>query len=299
MIDSLAAAALDFANHVATETTQKARLNLCIAQKKELIKTRSTVASARRYLTVYRAAIIAHPQIQKNAALLRSLRIPKAANKKIQTQYETKVQLRTERGDYTLISRDTVPQIIDKAISFLGSESRYKVAAGLLILTGRRTAEVFFTGKLAPVKGAANRAFFSGQLKKRKGQTVADNKPYSIPVLTSAKAVISALDWLHLQYSGLIAPKKLITPTPVFENIADVNKRVSRDLGQTVKKEFGDLLGADVKPHDLRKIYIAIAFFLAGDNGKTSFRNFAKKALGHTDSVAGLTSEAYNKYKII
>lgn len=299
MIDNLAAAALDFANHVATQTTQKARLNLCVALKNELIKTRSTVASARRYLTAYRAAIISNAKIEKKTALLRSLRIPKAANKKIQTQYETKVQLRTERGDYVLISRDAVPKIIDKAISLLDSASRYKVAAGLLVLTGRRTAEIFLTGKIAAAKYAPNKANFSGQLKKRKGQTVADEKPYIIPLLASSSTIIAAVNWLRLQYSGLVAPKKLKEPTPAFESIADVNKRVSRDLGQTVKKEFGELLGADVTPHDLRKIYIAIAFYLAGDNGKTSFRNFAKKSLGHTDNVAGLTSEAYNKYKII
>lgn len=166
-------------------------------------------------------------------------------------------------------------------------------------MTGRRTAEIFLTGNFAPVKNDSQSAKFSGQIKKRKSATEIDNKPYTVPVLADSTQIIAANTWLKNQYNGLCTPKTSKTPTPIFADIADVNKRVSKDLGTTVKSEFAEILGSGVTPHDLRKAYAAICYFLNPKNKTTSFRTFAKRILGHTDSQTGLTSEAYNKYKVI
>jgi len=299
MQNSLTYDAAQFADIVANELSQIKRVKLCAAKRSELIKRLGTLAGVRRYLTEYRAAVNAHPQISKKAALLRSLRISKAANKKIQTVYETKIILRTEKANYSIISADIVPPLIEKATALLSSGTRYKVAAGLLFLTGRRTAEIFLTGGFSAVKNEAQAVKFSGQLKKRKSATVVSEAPYKIPILCEAAKILEANNWLKSQYNGNAAPKTSKVPTPIFTDIADVNKRVSRDLGQTVKAEFAALLGTDVAPHDLRKAYAAICYYLFPKKESTSFRSYAKKILGHTDGKTGLTSEAYNKYKVL
>jgi len=299
MQNSLLTDALEFAQIIANENNQSKRVGLCVAKRKELTAHLNSAAGVRRYLTTYRAAINAHPQITKKIALLKSLKISRASNKKIQSTYEAKVILRTEKADYTIIKSSDIDAIIKKANDLLASGTRYKVAAGLLLLTGRRTAEIFLTGNFAPVKNDNKALKFAGQLKKRKTATLIDNKPYSIPVLTDSTQIIAANLWLKNQYNGLSTPKTSKTPTPIFTDIADVNKRVSKDLGATVKSEFAEFLGADVSPHDLRKAYAAISYFNNPKKQTISFRTFAKKILGHTDSQTGLTSEAYNKYKVI
>lgn len=297
MTNSLFLDAADFANNIANELIQSKRVTLCKNKRLELLGTLGTVLSVRRYLTVYRAAIKAHDGISKKTALLKSLRIAKATNARLQKSYEAKIIRRTENADYTIINSADIPALIEKATALLSSEnSRYKVAAGLLLLTGRRTAEIFLTGNFAPVKGTKTKVSFTGQLKKRGHETSISSGAYNIPILCENTKVIDAANWIKSLYNGTVKPKNAKAITPKFADIADVNKRVSRDLGLAVKAEFSDVLGVDVSPHDLRKAYAAICFYLGG---KGTFRQTAQKILGHGAGRAELTSEAYAKYKVI
>ena len=296
--NSLLADAQNFAQIVANETNQKTHIELCISKRKELKAHLKSEAGVRRYLTVYRAAILSHPQIIKKVALLKSLRISRSANKKIQDDYTTSVEKRTEKSEYTILKSQDIAPLIQKASELLNSGTRYKVAAGLLLLTGRRTAEIFLTGNFSPAT-QKNAAKFSGQIKKRNAQNIANSKAYTIPTLIDSTQIIAANNWLKNQYNGLSIAPKSKTPTPIFADIADVNKRISKDLGKTVKIEFSQFLGSDVTPHDLRKAYAAITYFFNPKKELLSFRQHAKKALGHSDTGKSSTTETYIKYKII
>lgn len=294
-----------FADLLANEKSQSKRVTLCKNKRVELMGDKKlgiqgklgTILSVRRYLTVYRAAIKAHPQIDKKTALFKSLRVAIDVNKRLQRRYESKVIKRTENNEYSIINAADVPTLIEKATTLLSSEnSRYKVAAGLLLLTGRRTAEIFLTGNFAPVKGTKTKVSFTGQLKKRDGKDAASGAAYNIPILCENTKIINAANWLKSLYNGTVKPKNAKGITPVFADIADVNKRVSRDLGIAVKAEFADILGADVTAHDLRKAYASICFYLGK---KGTFRQTAQKILGHGTGRAELTSETYTKYKVI
>jgi hypothetical protein len=298
--NSLLADAQNFAQIIANETNQKTRIELCVSKRKELAARLNSAAGVRRYLTEYRLAIKAHTQITKKIALLKSLRISRASNQKIQKKYKVNVEKRAERNEFTIIKSSVIAPLIQKASELLSSGMRYKVAAGLLLLTGRRTAEIFLTGNFAPAT-KSNKVEFSGQVKKRDAENIAKSKAYKIPVLIDSSKIIDANNWLKNQYNGLnIAPKSK-TPTPIFADIADVNKRISKDLGKTIKIEFSEFLGADVTPHDLRKAYAAITYFLNSEKYKdlNSFREHAKNVLGHSDTGANSTTETYIKYKII
>jgi integrase len=284
-ITALEADALKFADLLAMTAVQKHRVALCVEKRNELQARLSTPAAARRYLTVYRAAVKNHPLITKTIALLNSLKIAKKANEKIQKAYEVGIRLRTQKQAFTVIPAAAVPAIITKALELLASENKLKTAAALMLLTGRRTVEIFLTGAFKAVPKNANFATFSGQAKKREGDS---GRPYKIPLLTNCAGVIAAQKWLHLQYSN----------TEKFNTAAAVNSRISSELSRIVKKEFGAFLGEDAKPHDLRKAYISICYYLFADDNKIDFQGYACKYLGHADAVAGLTSEAYNKYKI-
>lgn len=282
-VSTLKIDAENFVNLLVHEKSQKARAALCIAKRKEL-EAIHTVATVRRYLTTYRTELKECAQITKKTALLRSLRIAKKANDKLNTTYANKIVLRSENNDLTPIQQADVTAIIDLAKQFIKSETRYKVAAGLMLLTGRRTAEIYKTGHLSPSKNQTS-AKFGGQLKTKSDK---EKPPYLIPLLADFADINKALVWLQSQYT--------------FTDIADVNKKVSKDLGVTIKKHFGKALGADVAPHDLRKAYAAIAYAnrpLKDEN--KSFRLYAKNILGHSSANGKieLTSESYRKYTIV
>lgn len=296
--NSLLTAAQGFAQTVANTPTQKARLDLCIAKRMQLFTDIKTVAGVRRYLTVYRAEIKKRADIAKKAALLNSLRISKPANDKLHKAYKTKIIRRTENADHTPISADKLPDLLAHALELLNSGIRYKVATGLMLLTGRRTAEIFLTGHFAPVQNNSNKAVFSGQIKRKDK----DANSYQIPLLAKYKTISAAHTWLQNQYDGKTAPNvptkpnQKFAPTPAFKDIADVNKCVAANLGRTVKSEFGAYLGADVTPHDLRKAYVAICHYQL--KTKDTFRETAEKILGHSGDASGLVSETYTKYKV-
>lgn len=274
-------AAAEFATLVAAEKIQKERVNLCIMKRKEL-EANHTLAAARRYLTTYRAALKDNADIRLKAALLNSLKISAAKNKKLNKAHENKISKSTELAEWIDITAADAADATNHAKSLLKSGSKYKVAAALMLLAGRRTAETYLTAKFAPIKGTALFAYFEGQIKQR-GEPA---KAYKIPLLDTFAAIDKAAVWLQSQYN--------------FADAADVNTRVSKDLGKVIKAEFSKFLGADIKPHDLRKFYASVAYSRRPANAqKASFRTYAQKILGHNGQTAGLTSEAYRKYRII
>lgn len=271
-------AVLWFSAEFAALTTHAQRVKKAIELRKELVDKYENT-TVRSYLTRYRKAIKEQkpPRISE---IFKSLKLPKKDNDKINTAYKNAVEKRTEKGELIELTPETVAAAISKATEFL-SGGQYKMLAGLALLTGRRTAEIGLTGEFAPVKGDENAALFSGQLK-TKGEKV---KPYKIPLLAPYSAIKAAHDALKakLQWSETATPDT-------------ANRRLSKDLGETIKQHFAAFFGEGIAPHDLRKAYAAITYKRSGE--KASFRTFAAAALGHAGGNT-LTTETYYKYTVL
>lgn len=278
--------ALIFAQKIKESKTLEAKRNLCQIIKENL-KAKYKAKTMLSYLSYYRSAIKAlytkeeltsSKGKKELESILDSLRIHKATFNKLAKEYKNKVQIVTEQDESIRIATSVALEIQTLAAELLQSDSFYKVATGLLLLTGRRSVEVFYTAKLEAVKGDKMKALFKGQAKK-KGKEVA----FVIPLLTDFETVNKAL--LFVQKSKSFTSEK------------DVHSKTTRYLNDVVKREFKQY---DIdKPHDLRKLYAAICYYKFGKG--QSFRIYAASILGHSTETFGndLTTETYLKYKLI
>jgi hypothetical protein len=104
---------------------------------------------------------------------------------------------RIHRDQSNLIPLDP-EAFIQKALALLASERYLEKGMGLMALTGRRPAEIFFSAKFSlPRKKLPYPAvIFDGQLKTRKAPGTSF-QPYPIPVLAEPKKIIRALAQLR------------------------------------------------------------------------------------------------------
>jgi telomere resolvase len=82
---------------------------------------------------------------------------------------------------------------IQTALKLLNSERYLDIGIGLMLLTGRRPAEIFFAGDFSlPPKGSKSQVptiIFNGQLKTRQSPN-AKLERYPIPVLVEPKLIL-------------------------------------------------------------------------------------------------------------
>jgi integrase len=249
-----------------------ARVKLCAELKRELMQNYK-LATVLSYLTEYRKAVVtAFPE--KNKALLNCLRPAAAKIRKRAEKYTNKVQMRTETGGQIEID---AAACISVAKGLISSESYLERVVGLLLLTGRRSAEILKTAKFEAVTGKTKTVLFAGQLKK-KGET---DSPYQIPILAGTRETFKALNSIR-------------AAKPEFAELSEMelNQKCANGLNKYCKKHFADLLGSDCTPHDLRKAYAAIAYKATKNQ---SFRMFAKAILGHGNG-SEIVTETYFKF---
>jgi hypothetical protein len=172
---------------------------------------------------------------------------------------------------------------VDKARSLLYSGRYYPTFAGLLLVTGRRPAEIAFSADLRPVKGRADALLFSGQLKGRESEN-ARLDPYEIPLLADADDVLEAFDFLR-QYR-------------TFEDVADVNRKTGKELNVAVRAAFNnqDALNG-YQPKELRAVYAESAYDYLDDRSISKAAYFAQ-ILGHSAGDI-ITANSYMKFYII
>jgi len=117
---------------------------------------------------------------------------------------------------------------IKKALELLASERYFEKGMGLMALTGRRPAEIFYSASFSlPKKKLPYPAlFFSGQLKTRNAPGTSF-EPYPIPVLAEPKLIIRALERLRSLRS--------------FSSADAVNTTTSPHLPGYVSAAFGSL----------------------------------------------------------
>ncbi|MEM7770034.1 MAG: protelomerase family protein [Cyanobacteria bacterium P01_A01_bin.37] len=155
----------------------------------------------------------------------------------------------SQNEQQVILSPKTVNTIVSRATQLLASREWYDIAAGLAVLTGRRSTEVLKTAEFSSCSEFS--VLFSGALK-RKGELT--SVTFEIPTLCRAEYVLN----------GLAKLRTIITTTALSES--EVNNRLSNSVAQACDRHFADIvpapLGRDnLYTHLFRKIYATIATY--------------------------------------
>jgi hypothetical protein len=139
--------------------------------------------------------------------------------------------------------------IVARAVKLLGEPDWADMAAGLAVLTGRRSAELLSTARFE-VKSKWS-VTFTGAVKRRGEQGLA----FEIPTLTTAKRVVTAIDKLRREL-----PQALELPA------SEVNAKYGQAVARACDRHFQGLVptrpGKDnLYTHLFRSVYACIATF--------------------------------------
>ncbi|MBD1847768.1 hypothetical protein H6F89_31140, partial [Cyanobacteria bacterium FACHB-63] len=144
---------------------------------------------------------------------------------------------------------DDPDAIVARAVKLLGEPDWADVAAGLAVLTGRRSAELLSTARFE-VKSKWS-VTFTGAVKRRGEKGLA----FEIPTLTTAKRVVTAIDKLRREL-----------PQAVELPASEVNAKYGQAVARACDRHFQDLVptrpGKDnLYTHLFRSVYACIATF--------------------------------------
>lgn len=141
--------------------------------------------------------------------------------------------------------------IVAKAVRLLESREWADVAAGLTVLTGRRSSEILSTAQFEPHPTNRWSVIFTGALKRRKETQILS---FEIPTLTTAERVCQALAQLRswIKTEGMTAEQ--------------LNAKYSEAVAKSCDRHFTDLVprreGRDnLYTHLFRSIYATIATY--------------------------------------
>ena len=153
-----------------------------------------------------------------------------------------------ERNEHQiLLDPKAVNALVYRATNLLNSREWSDIAAGLAVLTGRRSAEILATAQFEYKTPYS--VTFTGALK-RKGET--QQLSFEIPTLAQAEYIINALNKL-----------RQIVDTEGMDN-TDINQKYSGAVALACDRHFADLIprreGRDnLYTHLFRSVYAAIA----------------------------------------
>lgn len=252
-------------------------MHMCRAEIRDLKDAGYSINYVKTMLTDYRNAIRDRLDPEEQKWALKYLTLKKEEWWALRREYEKKVTAENQNLR-ELASRP----LIEKAKEMLHSDSFARQAASLMLLTGRRSAEILKTAKFTEVPGRDDVVMFEGQAKTK----TVEAPPYEIPILgrVSAKEVIKALSELREKrdFSQL--------------DTTELNAKTAKTMNEVVERMYGnDVAGEKLKPKDLRAVYAAIAVYeLKPDNEGPSA--YLASILGHrvyeTTPVAGDMSTA-------
>ena len=188
--------------------------------------------------------------------------------------------------------------LIKKAESMLSSDSWATVAAALILLTGRRPAEIAWCGKFSP--SGEKSLLFNGQLKKGEIET----EPFEIPTLIDAERVFQA-------YNRLRYLQQTKTKILRIASAKEAASKTNNQINLAIRKHFSDDLQVPIdrkrktkqlSAGNLRAAYGKIAaHFYCPEECEPIL--FVAKILGHqcenysTESLA--TTIHYYTYRIV
>lgn len=241
-------------------------------------RVKFTVSAIRRAITDYRNAIREALGNNHHALSVMRLSVDDAESLRVdylETISETHTNLRQ-------VDCQELAEIATALVSDPASKKPMEVAAGLLLLTGRRVTEVLKTGVFTA--GPKKRTLtFAGQLKKEKaGSEPIETPPYVIPVLCDPKLILAAIEWLRRA-----APCGDITER-------GVNDRYSKVINAAVKTHFTDAKKGALMPKDLRAIYATTAYGWYAPT-TISMNAYFARILGHAELDLA-TSLSYVKF---
>ena len=242
---------------------------VCMAELRYLKMSYET-STRRGYLSEYRKAV--RRKFGAKHAALRFL--------KLSASDESDVEIGDARRileqHHNLVEIDA-EALIGAAVQLIRGAD-YAIAAGLLLLTGRRSVEILSKGNFE-MSTKRQMLIFSGQAKTR-GAKTARTEAYDIPVLARPALIMEAFRKLR-------------------GSLGDVEPRRRRGdvyLGYHVARYFRDKTGEAARPKDLRAMYAAICY--AKFCPKTiSLNAYYSKILGHSELDFG-TGLSYLKYYV-
>lgn len=182
-------------------------------------------------------------------------------------------------------------EIINRAIELLDDQYYSNVAAGLLLLSGRRPIEILKVGEFEPLK---DRLYFTGQAKTKGREDVPEG--YEIPVLCNPELFVDAFDRL-----------RMLKDCRNMSN-ENVNRNVQNKVVEKIKKKFSPLCPEINSCSDLRKVYGAVCIFkykhlnqirwIAKGKRNPAYAALLRNILGHgEDDVT--TAQSYEKFEIV
>jgi hypothetical protein len=259
----------DLAAHGRTRTLALKKLRrICQAEVRRL-KANYTTATVKFYLSKYRDSIravepdhlVLRPRKMRSGQRFSYLALEPEETRALNEAYHQRIH----RDQSNLIPLDP-EAFIQKALKLLASDRYLEKGMGLMALTGRRPAEIFFSAKFSlPKKKLPFPAvIFDGQLKTRQAPGTSF-EPYPIPVLAEPKLIIHALEQLR-------ALKTFTSPDAV-------NTTTGPQLPKYISHAFGSL-DKPWKPGYLRSAYGAICCHLFKPKNQTD-DIFLAQILGH------------------
>src|SRR5271166_6482740 len=221
----------DLAAHGRTRTLALKKLRrICHAEVRKL-KANYTTATVTFYLSKYRDSIravepdhlVLRPRKMRSGQRFSYLALEPEETRALNEAYHQRIH----RDQSNLIPLDP-EAFVQKALALLASDRYLEKGMGLMALTGRRPAEIFFSAKFSlPRKKLPYPAvIFDGQLKTRNAPGTSF-EPYPIPVLADPKKIIRALDGLRSLKS--------------FPSADAVNTTTGPQLPKYVSNSFGSL----------------------------------------------------------
>jgi hypothetical protein len=163
------------------------------------------------------------------------------------TMINTPIADQVARRNENVVLLDNSEAIVAQAVRLLEQREWAEVAAGLVVLTGRRSSEILGTADFQAKSQWS--VVFSGALKRR-GEV--QRLSFEIPTLTTAERVIAAL-----------AKLRLMCPTEGL-SAEQINQKYSQAVATACDRHFSDLVphrdGRDnLFTHLFRSVYAAIA----------------------------------------
>jgi hypothetical protein len=261
------ARAQDFlAAHGRTRTLALQKLHrICLAEVRTL-KARYTLATVKLALSKYRNAIravdpdhlVLRPRKMRSGQRFSYLALDPEETRTLNAAYHERIH----HDQSNLIPLDP-EAFIQTALELLASDRYLQKGMGLMALTGRRPAEIFFSASFSlPQKKLPYPAL--GQLKTRQAPGTSF-EPYPIPVLGDPKKILQALDRLRSLKS--------------FPSPEAVNTTTGPQLPKYVSAAFGSL-DLPWKPGHLRSAYGAICCHKFKPKNQTD-DIFLAQILGH------------------
>ncbi|PZO42319.1 MAG: hypothetical protein DCF15_22925, partial [Phormidesmis priestleyi] len=178
------------------------------------------------------------------------------------------------------VAFDPVP-VIECAIAALASDDYRKVAAAIILLTGRRPTEILKSGNFNQVN--RYQVEFTGQLKSR-----GKSETYPIYCLCRSHLLIDA--FTRFRRTANIKTLQGEENTAVDSRLnATINKAVRQIFGEVLRSPLGD---EQLSATNLRAAYINIAYYLFGVP-EESIGSFAEDFLGHQNTSSAASYEDY------